>query len=122
VCDDSPRPLDEDTTPVTRLGDGPAVTIMDRSFAAHPGILGLLRASAQAENIAIQYKAPGLGGTDAGAIHTSRAGVPSGTVAVPCRYIHSPAAILNLNDLANTVCLVGAALRRIDRSHVTREQ
>jgi len=40
---------------------------------------------------------------------------------VPCRYIHSPASILNLNDLANTVKLLGAALKRIDRSYLMRD-
>ncbi len=121
VCDDAPRPEDEDETPVTRLGDGPAVTLMDRSVVAHPGIVRWLRETAAAEDIPMQYKTPGLGGTDAGAIHMARAGVPAGVVAVPCRYIHGPAAILNLNDLAAAVQLVEAALGRLERSHVTRE-
>jgi endoglucanase len=84
-------------------------------------VLRLLRDAAEAEQVAVQYKEPALGGTDSGAIHISRGGVPSVTVAVPCRYIHSPASILNLNDLAHTVKLVGAALRRIDRSYLMRE-
>jgi tetrahedral aminopeptidase len=121
ICDDQPRPRDEEETPVTRLGAGPAVTLMDRSVIVHPGIVRWLRETAEAEGIAIQYKTPGLGGTDAGAIHATRAGVPSGVVAVPCRYIHGPAAILNLNDLAATVGLVGAALKRIDGSYLQRE-
>ncbi len=61
-----------------------------------------------------------LGSTDSGAIHLTRAGVPAITASIPCRYIHSPAAILNLNDLENTVRLVGSALRRIERRHLTR--
>ena len=122
ICDDAPRPPDEDETPVTRLGDGPALTIMDRSFVAHPGLLALLRESATAEGLAIQYKAPLLGGTDAGSLHTARGGVPTAVVAVPCRYIHGPAAILNLDDLTCTVSLVGAALRRLDRHFLQREE
>jgi endoglucanase len=94
---------------------------MDRSMITHPGMLQLLRDAAEAERIGVQYKEPALGGTDSGAIHLSRGGVPSVTVATPCRYIHSPASILNLNDLEATVKLVGAALRRIDRSHLVRE-
>lgn len=120
VCDDLPQPPDEDRSPVTRLGDGPALTLMDRSLVSHPGLLRLLQETAAAEGIGIQYKAPGLGGTDSGAIHLTRAGVPAVTVAVPCRYIHSPAGILNLNDLRNTVLLVGAALRRIGWNDVMR--
>ena len=122
ICDDLPRPQGEDTTPVTRLGDGPAVTLMDRSLVSHPGLLRLLQETAAAEGIRIQYKAPGLGGTDSGAIHLTRAGVPATVVAVPSRYIHGPDAIINLNDLANTVKLVGAALRRIEPAHVGRDK
>jgi len=120
ICDDLPRPPEEDLTPVTRLGAGPALTLMDRRLVSHPGLLKLLRDTAEAEGITIQYKAPGLGGTDSGAIHLTRAGVPATTVAVPCRYIHSPASILNLNDLEDTVRLVAAALRQIGREHLAR--
>jgi len=120
VCDDLPRPEDEDTTPVTRLGHGPALSLMDRSVVVHPGLLRLLQETAEAEGIAIQYKAPAIGGTDAGAIHLTRGGVPSAVVSTPCRYIHSPASILNLNDLENVLRLVAAALRRIERAHLAR--
>lgn len=123
ICDDMPRPPEEDdVSPVTRLGHGPAVTLMDRSLVSHPGLLRLVQETAAAEGLPIQYKAPGLGGTDAGAIHLAGAGVPAIAVAVPCRYIHSPAAILNLNDLDSTVRLMRAVLRRIERRHITREQ
>jgi endoglucanase len=120
ICDDLPRAAGEDTTPVTRLGDGPAITLMDRSLIAHPGVVRALQEAAEAEGIRVQYKAPGLGGTDSGAIHLTRAGIPATAVAVPCRYIHGPAAILNLNDLAATVRLMDATLRRLTRDHVAR--
>lgn len=120
ICDDLPRQHDEDSSPVTRLGEGPAVTLMDRSMVAHPGLVRLLQEAAEGEGIPIQYKAPGLGGTDGGAIHLVRGGVPSVAVAVPCRYIHGPAAILNLNDLQATVRLMDAALRRITAGHLVR--
>jgi endoglucanase len=119
VCDDLPLPEDEDETPVTRLGGGPAVTLMDRRHVSHPGLLRLLEETAAAEKIAIQYKSPGIGATDAGALHLAHEGVPAITVATPCRYIHGPAAILNLNDLHATFALVGAALRRLTRDYLT---
>jgi endoglucanase len=121
VCDDTPKAPDEDVSPVTRLGAGPAITLMDRSMITHPGMLRLMREAAESKQIAVQYKEPALGGTDSGAIHMSRGGVPSITVSVPCRYIHSPASILNLNDLSNTVKLVAAAMQRIDRSYLMRD-
>lgn len=121
VCDDTPKEPDEDVSPVTRLGAGPAITLMDRSLVSHPGMVRLLQDAAAAEGIAVQYKQPALGGTDSGAIHLTRGGVPAVTVAVPCRYIHSPASILNLNDLTDTVKLVSAALKRVERSYLMRK-
>jgi putative aminopeptidase FrvX len=121
ICDDLPKAPDNDVSPVTRLGAGPALTLMDRSLVSHPGMLRLLQDTSVAEGIAIQYKAPALGSTDAGAIHLTRAGVPAITVAIPCRYIHGPASIVNMNDLQNTVRLVGAALQRIQREDLGRE-
>jgi endoglucanase len=118
VCDDLPRPEEEDETPVTRLGGGPAVTLMDRGHVSHPGLLRLLQETAAAEGIAIQYKAPGIGATDTGAVHLAHEGGPAIAVATPCRYIHGPAAILNLNDLDATFALVGAALRRLTRDYL----
>lgn len=120
LCDDLPRPPDEDSAPVTRLGDGPAITLMDRSVVAHPGLMALLQETAAVGNIAIQYKAPGLGSTESGVTHLAHSGVPSATVSVPCRYIHGPAAILNLNDLNATVQLMDATLRRITAQNLAR--
>ena len=112
VCDDLPRK--EDVSPTTELGKGPAITIMDHSFIADKRLVRLLTDAAEANGIPYQFKQPGIGGTDAGAIHLSRSGVPSVTVAVPCRYIHNPVSILSLNDFDNTVALMKAALRRIE--------
>ncbi|HUT17855.1 MAG TPA: M42 family peptidase, partial [Anaerolineae bacterium] len=60
-----------------------------------------------------QFKQPGLGGTDAGAIHLSREGVPSVAVAVPARNIHAPVSLLSLNDVDNTVRLMRQALAQV---------
>jgi len=89
--------------PDDELGKGPAITIMDHSFIADKRLVRLLTDAAEANGIPYQFKQPGIGGTDAGAIHLSRSGVPSVTVAVPCRYIHNPVSILSLNDFDNTV-------------------
>ncbi len=108
ICDDTPK--DQDVSPTTRLGQGPAITIMDHSFIADRRLVRLLVDTAQARGIPYQFKQPGVGGTDAGAIHLSRTGVPSAAIAVPCRYIHSPVSLLSLNDLDHLVSLMKAAL------------
>ena len=112
VCDDLPK--DVDATPVTALGQGPAITVMDRSFIADPRLVRLLTATAEREGIPYQYKRAAAGGTDAGAIHVSGKGVPSVTVAMPVRYIHAPVSMLSRNDFDHTVQLVRAALHTLE--------
>ena len=113
ICDDMPK--DKDESPTTVLGNGPAITVMDRSFIADKRLVSLVAEAAEANSIPYQYKQPGMGGTDAGAIHLSKTGVPSVAVSVPCRYIHSPVALLSLNDFDHAVELMKAALLDLPR-------
>jgi endoglucanase len=111
VADDIPK--DKDVSPTTELGKGPAITVMDRSFIADRRLVRLLTDTAKELGIPYQFKQPNVGGTDSGAIHRAREGVPSVTVAVPCRYIHSPVSLLSLDDFENTVRLMREALSRV---------
>jgi putative aminopeptidase FrvX len=111
ICDDTPKK--EDVSPTTRLGQGPAITIMDHSFVADRRLVRLLTGTAEAHGIPYQFKQPGVGGTDAGAIHLSKGGVPAATVSVPCRYIHSPAGLMSLNDFDHLVALMKATLQEL---------
>ncbi len=113
IADDIPK--DKDVSPTTELGKGPALTIMDRSFIADRRLVRLLTSTGDDLDIPYQVKQPGLGGTDAGAIHLAREGVPSATMAVPARYIHSPAALMSLEDFNNTVRLMRESLSRLTR-------
>ena len=102
-----------DISPSTRLGGGPAITIRDNSFIADPRLVELFSTAARELGMAHQYKQPNIGGTDAGAIQRVRAGVAAITLAVPARYIHSPAAIMDMNDFRNTLTLAREALLRL---------
>lgn len=113
AADDIPSPDEDAPEGFPRLGNGPAITVMDRTFIADRRLVDLLVTTAEAEAIPHQFKRPGIGGTDAGAVHLARAGVPTVAVSVPARYIHSPAAILDLADFWNTVKLMQATLRRL---------
>jgi len=119
ICDDMPKK--RDVSPTTTLGAGPAITIMDRSVIADRRLVQLLVDTAEKEGIPYQFKQPGLGGTDAGAIHLSREGVPSAVVAVPARNIHSPVCLLSLNDLENTIRLMRETLSRAHELDLTRD-
>jgi len=97
----------------SKIKGGPVVTIMDRTAFTHPHVLRTLIKVGRDEAIPFQFKQVPLGGTDAGAIHLTKAGVPSGTVAVPCRYIHGPASIIHVDDLSNAIRLVTGFVRAI---------
>lgn len=106
-------PKKKDLSPSTRLGDGPAITIRDNSFIADPRLVDLFFSTGAKLGIPCQSKMPNVGGTDAGAIHMTHEGVPSITMAVPCRYIHAPKGIMSLRDFENTVRLGREALLRL---------
>jgi endoglucanase len=111
ICDDLPK--DKDTSPTTELGKGPAISLMDRSAFADRRLVDHLIATAEKLGIPYQFKQPGIGGTDAGAITRSKAGVPTAPVSVPCRYIHSPVSRLSLDDFDNTVRLMRESLKKL---------
>ncbi|MBC7097519.1 M42 family metallopeptidase [Candidatus Bipolaricaulota bacterium] len=98
-----------------RLGQGPAITLADRSIIVSPRLVRFLEETAREEKIPYQYKLPAFGGTDAGAIHLERGGSLAGVISVPCRYIHSPVSTLLISDLEQTIRLTVAFLRRAER-------
>lgn len=95
------------------IKSGPVVTILDRATFTHPRVLKTLVKAGKEKSIPFQFKKVPMGATDAGAIHLTRAGVPSGTVAVPCRYIHGPASIIHIDDLKNTIRLATEFVKRV---------
>ncbi|HDO20221.1 MAG TPA: M42 family peptidase [Candidatus Bathyarchaeota archaeon] len=98
-----------------KLRGGPVITIVDRRTITHPKVLKTLIDAGKEIEVPFQFKKIPSGGTDAGAIHLTKSGVPSGTVAVPCRYIHGPAAITHIEDLKNTIKLVAKFVEKISK-------
>lgn len=98
---------------VARLLHGTVVTVMDRLQIADPGMLEALLEVANERKLKVQLKKPGIGATDAGPIHLRGTGYRAIPMAVPTRYIHGPAAILDLRDLESTVALLRAMVERL---------
>jgi len=98
-----------------KMGEGPVVTVADAGLIAHPKVLRLLIDSAKENKIPYQLETGIRGSTDAARISLSREGVPSGVISVATRYIHSPAAILNLDDAEKTVKLAVAAIENVPK-------
>ena len=78
-----------------------------------PRLVRFLAETAEKNNIQYQFRQPGGGGTDAGAIQQSRAGVPVVSVSVPHRYTHSPISISRVDDWKNTLNLLHIALQKM---------
>jgi putative aminopeptidase FrvX len=98
-----------------KMGEGPVLTVADAGLIAHPKVLRLLIDSAKENKIPYQLETGIRGATDAARISLSREGVPSGVIAVASRYIHSPAAILSLDDAEKTVKLVVAVIENVSK-------
>jgi endoglucanase len=78
-------------------------------------VFELLYEAAEQEGIPFSVDASGRNtGTDADAIHLSRAGVPTGLVSVPLRYMHSPVEMVSLEDLAAAAKLIAAFASRLE--------
>jgi len=97
----------------TRLGAGPAIYVADRGTLSDPRLVRHFVGTAEALGIPHQIRQPGGGATDAAAIHKQRAGIPSISISVPGRYLHTAASIARLEDWKNTLALVHAALARL---------
>ena len=95
-------------------GGGAAIKVMDSSVVSHPQIVQKLSALAKERGIPAQMDVIRSGGTDAGAIHMSRAGVITGGISIPCRYLHSPVEMADRRDVeacaALTAAFAGAGL------------
>ena len=92
------------------LGKGPTVKIKDASVICHPRLKEILTKIAEKSEIPYQYEVLTAGGTDAGAIHLTKEGIPAGVISVPCRYVHTPGEMVDLDDLDYAVKLLKAFL------------
>ena len=95
-----------------KLGGGP---VLCRGSAVHAVVFDQLVATAEAEGIPFAIEAaPRYTSTDADQVYTSRRGVATGLVSVPCRYMHSPNELVALEDLDRTAALLAAWVRRLE--------
>ena len=83
---------------VCRLGDGPAVSFMDKRTVYDAEYYELALRTAEREGIRCQPKQAVTGANDASVIHISRAGVRTVAVSLPCRYLHAPAGVVSQED------------------------
>ncbi len=95
-----------------KLGGGPAIKVMDSSILTSKAVRETLVSCAKEHNIPYQLEVLVSGGTDAGAIHQTGAGVRTGAVSIPTRYIHSVCEMADINDITNAVKLIAHAAQK----------
>jgi tetrahedral aminopeptidase len=104
-------PNERDVSPNVALGQGPAIYVMDRGTIQDPRLVSHITRTAAEQEIPFQIRQPGGGGTNTAAIQRAHGGIPAATIAIPGRYAHTPAMMINLADYANVVKLAEATLR-----------
>ncbi|MDK2974841.1 MAG: hypothetical protein PWP08_1212 [Methanofollis sp.] len=96
------------------MGEGPVITVIDnngRGLIANRKMIAWLRTTAAARGIKVQLEVGKGGTTDATSIHLERGGIPSTTLSIATRYIHSPVEVLDIVDIEGGVALLVEALK-----------
>jgi len=103
---DTPKSL---PMPMKMYG-GATIKLKDNSVICHPTIVKHLEKCAEEGKIKYQYEILEMGGTDSGAIHVSRGGVPSGVISIASRHIHTPNEMCAISDIEACIALTVKAL------------
>jgi putative aminopeptidase FrvX len=115
-----------DVTPATDVPGGDARragrielgmgAMIARGPTLNKHVTELLGKAAEEEGVAHAYEVYSrTTSTDADEIHLTRAGIPTGLISIPTRYLHSPNEICDLDDVEAIVRLIVAFARRLDR-------
>ena len=96
------------TQPEIKLGEGVGVKVMDRASISNPELRKALMAAGEKAGAKTQVEVLPYGGTDAGAMQRSRAGIPVCTLSIPCRYVHSACEVIDMRDMDAALKLMQA--------------
>lgn len=97
-----------------QLGKGAGIKILDSYSISHFGLVEFLRTLSEERSITHQMEVLPRGGTDAGGMQLSRAGIPVATISIPCRYTHTVVESVHASDVQATIDLTRAF---IENSH-----
>ncbi|MBP7216000.1 MAG: M42 family metallopeptidase [Candidatus Omnitrophica bacterium] len=98
-----------------KLGAGAGITIIEasgRGLIVNEKIKEALVSTAKQHKIKYQISVIEGGMTDGAMIYMNKEGVPTGVVSIPCRYIHSPTGVFNIEDVEAAIKLVSKAVER----------
>ncbi|MDR0900881.1 MAG: M42 family metallopeptidase [Methanobrevibacter sp.] len=108
--------MKEDEAPA-KLNKGPAVILVDasgRGIITPEKVKKILLDASESADIPCQLEVGEGGTTDATAIHLTRAGIPTGVVSVPTRYIHTTVSVASMKDIEKTIDLLVQAINDLN--------
>ncbi len=108
-----------DEMAVTRLGDGTAIKFLDSSLICHPKLYQHFIALAKKNKIPHQIEVLPMGGTDAGGVQRQNGGIPSFTLSIPTRYVHTVNETIHKKDLKASVDLLARYIEDAHRGDYT---
>ncbi len=100
-----------------KIGDGTLIRFYDPGHIMLKNMREFLLTTAEEAGIKYQYYCA-KGGTDAGAAHLKNKGIPSTTIGVCARYIHSHQTLYNMDDFLQAQAFLQAIVKKLDRSTV----
>lgn len=103
---------------LSKLGKGPQIILYDASMVGHKGVRDFVTDVADKHNIPYQFDSVPGGGTDSGKIHLTGNGVPSLSITIATRYLHTAASIIHRDDYENAVKLIVACIKELDQEKV----
>lgn len=119
IANDIPGSAEDEE--ITRLGEGPAIKVMDTTQVSHRGIVRHLRDLADQHGIPCQLEVLNHGGSDASLIQRLRSGVAVVTISIPARYIHTVNETVSLTDVEHTIGLLARYLEDAHTQPVWRD-
>ena len=113
TCADVPEVEKQDYSTV--LGNGAALTFMDRTCLCDKDLVKYIYQLAKDSGIKVQYKQTTTGGNDAGQIQRTGKGAKTASISVPCRYIHSPVSVMSREDFESVERLTLKVLEQLSK-------
>jgi putative aminopeptidase FrvX len=114
ICGDVPEESD------IKLGGGPGLSLLDARMIPNLALRDLVIETAKELEIPLQFSTMIGGATDGSQIHLHHVGVPTVSLEVPARHIHSHASIIHRDDYDRALQLLVAVIEKLDEETVAQ--
>lgn len=98
--------LPKNSRMAVKLGAGAAIKVHDPGLVVPKAVIDWMTQRAESDGIPYQLELLAGGTTDAARFQSSRSGVPSGCISIPCRFVHTPSETVSLADVEACAALV----------------